>query len=88
MKAMYYVLFIVALYFFSEVFQEWMVMYGALRAVATGILIAFVCKLVFKTVTKTIIVIAVLIGIIYFLVTTGYIELPAEVMDLLGGLVS
>ena len=70
MKKLYYILFIAGLYLFSQAFQEYIVMYGALKAVAIGLVIAFACKFMFKMVTQTIIFIAVISGIIYFLIST------------------
>ncbi len=86
MKKLYYVLFIVGLYCFSEAFHEYMVINGALKAAAVGFLIAFACKLMFKVVTRTIVFIAILAGALYFLISTGYIELPSELSELLSGI--
>ena len=83
MKKMYYVLFIAGLYLFSQAFQEYLVMYGLLQSLAIGFLIAFVCKFLFKMVTRTIISLAILAGALYFLISTGYIALPLELTTLL-----
>ena len=82
MKKWYYILFLAALFFFNQAFKEYVVMHGLIEGLMVGLVIAFLCKLVFKVVTKTIIFIAIVCGILVFLVSSGYIELPAELANL------
>ena len=82
MKKWYYAIFLVCLYYFKQAFKDYVELYGLLEGVLVGLLIAFLCKLVFKVVTKTIIFIAIVCGILVFLVSSGYIELPAELANL------
>ncbi len=86
MKKMYYILFIVGLYLFSQVFQEYLLMYGLFQGIAVGLLIAFICKFLFKMVTQTFLTIAIIVGILYFLVSAGYIVIPFELTNLLSGI--
>lgn len=83
MKKWYYVIFIVCLYYFSHAFNEYVELYGLIRGVLVGVSIAFLCKLIFNVVTKTIIYIALICGILVFLVSAGYLELPSEFSNLL-----
>ncbi|MDO4924964.1 MAG: hypothetical protein Q3980_04820 [Turicibacter sp.] len=83
MKKWYYAIFLVCLYLFNQAFKSYVEVYGLLEGILIGLVIAFLCKLVFKVVTKTIIFIAVVCGILVFLVSAGYIELPAELSNLL-----
>ena len=62
--------------------KSYVEVYGLIEGVLVGLTIAFLCKLVFKVVTKTIIFIAIVCGILVFLVSSGYIELPAELANL------
>ena len=67
---------------FKKAFKSYVEVYGLIEGVLVGLTIAFLCKLVFKVVTKTIIFIAIVCGILVFLVSSGYIELPAELANL------
>ena len=57
-------------------------MHGLIEGVMIGLVIAFLCKFVFNMVTKTIIFIAVIAACMVFLVSSGYIELPASLQEL------
>ena len=70
------------LFVFNQAFKSYVEVYGLIEGVLVGLTIAFLCKLVFKVVTKTIIFIAIVCGILVFLVSSGYIELPAELANL------
>ncbi len=83
MKKWYYAIFLVCLYFFNQAFKSYIEVYGLLEGLFVGLVIAFLCKLVFKVVTKTIIFIAIVCGILVFLVSSGYIQIPEEIANLL-----
>lgn len=82
MKKWYYAIFLVCLFFFNQAFKSYVEVYGVLEGVLVGLVIAFLCKFVFHVVTKTIVFIAVVCGILVFLVSAGYIELPVELANL------
>ena len=83
MKKWYYAIFLVGLYFFNQAFKSYVEVYGLLEGLLVGLAIAFLCKLVFKVVTETVVFIAVVCGILVFLVSSGYIQLPSEISNLL-----
>ena len=78
MKKWYYAIFLVCLFVFNQAFKSYVEVYGLIEGVLVGLTIAFLCKLVFKVVTKTIIFIAIVCGILVFLVSSGYIELKMQ----------
>lgn len=82
MKKWYYAIFLVCLFVFNQAFKSYVEVYGLIEGVLVGLTIAFLCKLLFKVMTKTIIFIAIVCGILVFLVSSGYIELPAELANL------
>ena len=82
MKKWYYVLFVAVLYFFNQAFKEYVVMHGLIEGLLVGVVIAFLCKFVFNMVTRTIVFIAVAGALFVFLISSGYIELPANLQDL------
>jgi len=76
-KKWYYILFLIGLYLFNQTFQEFIVVNGIISGLIAGLIIAFVCKLIFSALTKTFIVLAIGGGILVFLVSVGYLEIPA-----------
>ena len=83
MKKWYYAIFLVCLYYFNQAFKDYVELYGLLEGVLVGLSLAFLCKLVFKVVTKTIVFIAILCGIVVFLMSSGYLDVPVEVFNFL-----
>ena len=83
MKKWYYAIFLVCLYYFNQAFKDYVELYGLLDGVLVGLSLAFLCKLVFKVVTKTIIFIAIVCGILVFLMSSGYLDVPVEVFNFL-----
>jgi len=77
MKKWYYIIFIIVLYFFSQTFQEYVMINGLLYGLIAGLIIAFLAKLIFSVVTRTFIFLAVIVAIVAFLASIGYLELPA-----------
>jgi len=84
MKKLYYILFIVALFFFSQTFQEYVVVNGIIYGLIAGLIIAFLAKLIFSVVTKTVLFLAVVAAIVAFLVASGILEVPAFFQGFLG----
>jgi len=76
MKKLYYVVFIVALFLFSQTFQEWTEVNGIVYGLIAGLIIAFLAKLVFSVVTRTVIFLAIIVAIVVFLASAGFLELP------------
>ena len=83
MKKWYYAIFLVCLYYFNQAFKDYVELYGLLEGLLVGLSLAFLCKLVFKVVTKTIIFVAILCGIVAFLISSGYLDVPAEILNFL-----
>lgn len=83
MKKWYYAIFLVCLYYFNQAFKDYVELYGLLEGLLVGLLVAFLFKLVFKVVTKTIIFIAIVCGILVFLMSSGYLDVPVEVFNFL-----
>ena len=83
MKKWYYAIFLVCLYYFNQAFKDYVELYGLLEGVLVGLSLAFLCKLVFKVVTKTIVFIAILCGIVVFLVSSGYLNVPVGILNFL-----
>lgn len=76
-------LFVAVLYFFNQAFKEYVVMHGLIEGLLVGVVIAFLCKFVFNMVTRTIVFIAVVGALVVFLISSGYIELPVDLQNLL-----
>ena len=82
MKKWYYIIFLGSLFCFNQAFKSYVELYGLLEGVFVGLVIAFLCKLAFNVVTKTIIFIAIVCGLLVFLISSGYLTLPGELMNL------
>ena len=82
MKKWYYLIFLGCLFCFNQAFKSDVELYGLLEGIFVGLVIAFLCKLAFKVVTKTIIFIAVVCGLLVFLVSSGYLTIPEEFVNL------
>ena len=78
MKKWYYAIFLVCLYYFNQAFKDYVELYGLLEGLLVGLLVAFLFKLAFKVVTKTIVFVAILCGILVFLMSSGYLDVPVE----------
>lgn len=83
MKKWYYIIFIIALYIFSQTFQEYVLINGIIYGILAGVIIAFLAKLVFSVITKTVIFLAVIAAIGAFLISLGYLEIPFLVQNTL-----
>lgn len=77
MKKFYYIIFVVALYFFNQRFQDFVIVHGLISGLVAGLVIAFLSKLLFSVITKTIIFIAIAGAIFVFLISAGYVQVPA-----------
>ena len=82
MKKWYYVIFIGVLYFFSQTFQEYVMIHGLLYGLIAGLVIAFLAKLIFSVVTKTVLFLAIIVAIAAFLASTGHLEIPAFLQNI------
>ncbi|MCL1949994.1 MAG: hypothetical protein FWF59_09710 [Turicibacter sp.] len=76
MKKWYYIFFIAILFFASQTFQEYVMLNGLVYGLLAGIIIAFLAKLFFSVITKTVIFLAILGAIIAFVASMGYLEVP------------
>ena len=81
MKKWYYAIFLVCLYYFNQAFKDYVELYGLLEGLLVGLLVAFLFKLAFKVVTKTIVFVAILCGILVFLMSSGYLDVPVELFN-------
>jgi len=81
MKKWYYAIFLVCLYYFNQAFKDYVELYGLLEGLLVGLLVAFLFKLAFKVVTKTIVFVAILCGILVFLMSSGYLDVPEELFN-------
>ena len=81
MKKWYYAIFLVCLYYFNQTFKDYVELYGLLEGLLVGLLVAFLFKLAFKVVTKTIDFVAILCGILVFLISSGYVDVPVELLN-------
>ena len=81
MKKWYYGIFLVCLYYFNQTFKDYVELYGLLEGLLVGLLVAFLFKLAFKVVTKTIVFVAILCGILVFLISSGYVDVPVELLN-------
>ena len=84
MKTWYYLLFVIALYIFSQTFQDFVVVNGIISGIIAGVIIAFICKFAFSIVSRAIIFFAIVGAIAVFLFSAGFIEMPNFIQNLLG----
>ena len=81
MKKWYYAIFLVCLYYFNQAFKDYVELYGLLEGLLVGLLVAFLFKLACKVVTKTIVFVAILCGMLVFLMSSGYLDVPVELFN-------
>ena len=83
-RLVYYILFIAGLWFFNRKFQDFVVLHGIIRGLFVGVTLAFLSRLLLSTLTKLLFFIIIIIALLVFLFSIGYLTLPSWVLPAWG----
>jgi len=72
----YYIVFVAGLWVLNRHFQNFVAVNGILQGLFVGLVLAFLAMLIFKTVTRILLFLIIIIGIIVFLFSIDYFTLP------------
>ena len=73
----YYIVFVVGLWILNRHFQNFVAVNGILQGLFVGLVLAFLAMMIFKTLTRVLIFVIVIVGIIVFLFSIDFFTLPA-----------
>ena len=72
----YYIVFVVGLWILNRHFQNFVAVNGILQGLLVGLVLAFLAMLIFKTITRALIFVIAIVGIIVFLFSIDFLTLP------------
>jgi len=72
----YFIVFVVGLWILNRHFQNFVAVNGILQGLLVGLVLAFLVLLIFKTLTRVILFIIAIIGVIVFLFSIDFFTLP------------
>ena len=78
----YYIGFVAALWFLNRHFQNFVAVNGVLQGLLVGLVLAFLAMLIFKTITRVLLFLIVIAGIVVFLFSVDFLTLPAWAYDI------
>ena len=78
----YYLVFVVGLWMLNRHFRNFVAVNGILQGLFVGLVLAFLAMLIFKTITKVILFLIVIAGIIVFLFSVDFFILPEWVYEI------
>lgn len=73
----YYIGFVAILWLMNRHFQNFVAVNGVLLGLLVGLVLAFLAMLVFKTITKVLMGLIIIAGIVVFLFSVEFLVLPA-----------
>ena len=80
----YYILFVVGLWILNRHFQNFVAVNGILQGLLVGLVLAFLAMLIFKTITRVLMFIIAIAGIIVFLFSIDFFTLPTWAYEVWG----
>ncbi|MCL2558933.1 MAG: hypothetical protein FWE07_00480 [Turicibacter sp.] len=78
----YYIAFVAALWFLNRRFQNFVAVNGVLQGLFVGLVLAFLALLIFKTITRVLMFLIVIAGIVVFLFSVEFFVMPEWVYEL------
>lgn len=72
----YYIVFVAGLWILNRHFQSFVAVNGVLQGLLVGLVLAFLAMLIFKTVTRVLLFLIIIIAIVVFLFSIGFFTLP------------
>jgi len=72
----YYIVFVAALWFLNRHFQNFVAVNGVLQGLLVGLVLAFLAMLIFKTITRVLLFLIIIIAIVVFLFSIDFFTLP------------
>jgi len=72
----YYIVFVAGLWILNRDFQNFVTVYGVLKGLLMGLVLAFLTMLIFKAITRILLFLIVIIGILVFLFSIDFFALP------------
>ena len=72
----YYIAFVVGLWILNRHFQNFIAVNGILQGLLVGLVLAFLALLIFKTITRVLLFVIAIAGIIVFLFSIDFFTLP------------
>jgi len=72
----YYIVFVASLWGLNRHFRNFVAVNGVLQGLFVGLVLAFLVMLVFKTITKILLFLIVIIGIVVFLFSIDFFTIP------------
>ena len=72
----YYIVFVAGLWILNRHFQNFVAVNGILQGLLVGLVLAFLAMLIFKTITRVLMFVIAITGIIVFLFSIDFFTLP------------
>jgi len=72
----YYIIFVAALWLLNRHFQAFVAINGILQGLLVALILAFLAKLIFKTLTRVALALIIIVGLIIFLFSIDFFTLP------------
>ena len=73
----YYIVFVGGLWILNRHFQNFVAVNGVLQGLLVGLVLAFLAMLVFKTITRVLLFLIIITGLIVFLFSIDFFTLPS-----------
>jgi len=73
----YYIVFVAGLWILNRHFQNFVAVNGILQGLFVGLVLAFLALLIFKTITRVLMFVIAIAGIIVFLFSIDFFTIPA-----------
>jgi len=80
----YYIAFVAGLWILNRQFQNFVAVNGVLQGLLVGLILAFLAMLIFKTLTRVLMFLIIIAGIIVFLFSIEFFTLPAWAYEVWG----
>lgn len=80
---LYYIVFVGALWMLNRHFQAFVAINGILQGALVGLVLAFLAKLIFKTLTKMIMSLIIVVGLVIFLFSIEFFAIPDWLANIL-----
>ena len=77
----YYIAFVAGLWLLNRHFQSFVAVNGILQGLLVGLVLSFLARLVFKTLTRMLLSLIIIAGIIVFLFSIDFFVLPPWVYE-------
>ena len=78
----YYIVFVAGLWILNRHFQNFVAVNGILQGLLVGLVLAFLAMLIFKTITRVLLFLIIITGILVFLFSIEFLTLPQWAYEL------